>query len=89
VHLPGQADALHAGPERRIEREYGGLDGMPPRPWLLLGPEQVRARYCQRRGRLSDDEILGDQNRLDGGGADIDAEEHYRPITIVIGRSSR
>ncbi len=78
VHLAGEADAAQAL-EAVLAGEGGdgGLDALPPGLGVLLGPAGVWAGDGEVVAGLADQALVAvEEDRLDRGGADVDAEVH-------------
>jgi hypothetical protein len=78
VHLSGQSDAAHLHkiviPPKRAD---GCTRGAPPIFGILFAPERVRVRDRERRARLRDHRPRRvEQDRLNAGGAEIEAKLH-------------
>ena len=73
--IPRTAES--AAPVLGLEAVHRPAGGVPPFPRVLLRPAGARGRDAERRSRLGRDPIvLVQQDRLDAGGAEIDAEIH-------------
>jgi hypothetical protein len=93
VHLPRKTDGTHLRPGLRqalAQRRHRAFGGRPPVGRLLLGPQRLGSRQLQGRRGLADHLLrVVEQQQLDLGGAQIDAEEHQASSPPSAGKSGR
>jgi hypothetical protein len=81
VHLAGEPDGANLAAALRVEPYDGAIGCGPPIRRILFRPAGMRARDGKWRSCLAGDgPAVVDQDGLDAGGPDVDAEKHRASI---------
>jgi hypothetical protein len=83
VHLARQADGTHRGKRlgvRLAERAHHLFQRVPPLPRRLLRPQRLRPLDRERRaGHAHDAVVVGEQQRLELGRAEVESQIQDEP----------